>query len=234
MKTAFVIGGSSGLGLSIAQRLLIKNFKVVCISRNKPPTSHPNLFHHFEDLLDPTQLRIELLFKEFPNPDLLCFAQRYRRSGDPCSLDEYNVMVRSTALIIEKALSIRTVKPGDHPLRVVIIGSTYSLSAGFDQGWSYHAAKSAQSAIVRYFSVSHCGRIIINMVSPPTYVKNNTDAYWSTTSKNERWTSASSLPLITVKQVAEAVCTILLDESVCISGNNILSDYGLANLYFDQ
>ena len=234
MKTAVVIGGSSGLGLSIVESLLTKEIKVVCISRTKPHISHPNLFHYLEDLLDLTQFRTQLIFKEHPDPDLLCFAQRYRNSGDTCPIEEYNVMVRSTALIIEQALATRTVNSGDSPLRSVIIGSTYSSSAGFDQGWSYHAAKSAQAAIVRYFATSYCGRIIINMVSPPTYVKENAAAYWSSTTKNKRWISVSSLPLITVKQVAEAVCTVLLNESHCISGNNILSDYGLSNLYFDQ
>lgn len=234
MKTAVVIGGSSGLGLSIVKRLLTKHLQVVCISRTKPLVSHPNLIHFSEDLLDLTKLRAQLIFKEYPNPDVLCFAQRHRDSGDICPNDEYNVMVRSTGFIIEQALETRTVDSNKYPLRTVIIGSTYSSSAGFDQGWSYHAAKSAQSAIVRYFAASYCGRIIINMVSPPTYVKDNTETYWSSTTKNQRWISVSSLPLITVKQVADAVCTVLLNESQCISGNNIFLDYGLSNLYFDQ
>ena len=50
MKTYVIIGGSRGIGLSLTQ-LLIKDYKVINVSRSKPNINHENFTHFDADVL---------------------------------------------------------------------------------------------------------------------------------------------------------------------------------------
>lgn len=47
-----IIGGSSGIALHVAQKLLNENNQVTSLCRNTPPFEHPKLYHHFFDVAD--------------------------------------------------------------------------------------------------------------------------------------------------------------------------------------
>ena len=50
MKTYIIVGGSKGIGRAISMKLL-KNHKVINLSRSKPDFNHDNLKHYAVDIL---------------------------------------------------------------------------------------------------------------------------------------------------------------------------------------
>ena len=47
-----LVGGSSGIGLHVAQKLLAENYQVTSLSRSAPSLQHPNFHHHVFDVTD--------------------------------------------------------------------------------------------------------------------------------------------------------------------------------------
>lgn len=54
MKTAIVIGNSSGIGAALTRRLLGQNFEVVGISKSPSPIAHPQYVHTIQDVTEDT------------------------------------------------------------------------------------------------------------------------------------------------------------------------------------
>ena len=118
--------------------------------------------------------------------------------------------------------------------RLVIVGSNYSSMIGKDQDWKYHAIKSSQLSLVKFFSLHSDGNFNINMISPATYIKEGAKEYWDQQQLSKKWQKFPTKGLLTSKQVAFAIINQLIYGDKNISGNNIFIDGGLSNLYPDQ
>ncbi len=245
MKTFLILGGTKGIGLSISKQLANEGHKVFIISRDNYINIEkiPNVKIIKVDLLNLEKQNIDEIFNNHPIFDGICFAQRYRGSykgKSNKSLEEYKVMVDSIAnFIIQFNQHIKKSKNSkniniDKISRLLIIGSTYSTRIGKDQDWSYHSVKSAQLSLVKYFSLNSGGFFNINMLSPGTVVKENSDSFWSDHPKNKHWIEYTSVGLINSKIVAKEAINIMKNSSIYFTGNNVKIDSGLSNLYHDQ
>jgi NAD(P)-dependent dehydrogenase (short-subunit alcohol dehydrogenase family) len=235
MSHYLVFGASRGLGLTIASKILDSGHKISTVSRTK--NQQVNTASHIQrclDLADFTDNQLEDLFRNIPPVDGICFAQRYRPNAFPSSLDEYNISVRSIARILEYVNTNSSVVAPDGSCRAVLIGSTYSSSCGYDQNWSYHAAKHALIGIMRYFSIVRNRHLLVFMVSPPTFMKEGSYSYWATTEKYELWKSSPTRSLPTASSISEVCLQLLYDGSPLLCGINLALDGGMANIYPDQ
>lgn len=55
--TALITGGSKGIGADLAQRLLAKGYRVICLARHMPDWNDPNMTAFEVDLLDPDAVK---------------------------------------------------------------------------------------------------------------------------------------------------------------------------------
>ena len=117
---------------------------------------------------------------------------------------------------------------------ITISVEMFTKFAGYDQDWSYHAVKSAQEGLVRYFAIRSNGRFNINMISPPTYMKNDTEQYWKKTLKYEIWQNLPPLNLPDASMIAEICSMFLIDSNKYVNGQNLVCDGGASYLYIDQ
>ena len=242
MKKFLVFGGSKGIGLSLSKLLLKEGHRVLIVSRNKSNfTCQSRNCEIIElDLLNLKRNIISEIFKNEIQFDGICFAQRYRSNEKIIinkSIEEYKVMVDATAQImiqINEYLAHINNKNYDSFLRILIIGSSYATRVGKDQDWSYHAVKSAQLSLIKYFSINSNGLFNINMLSPGTFIKEGSESFWQDHPKNEHWKKNASLGLIKSSLLAEQALDIMTKSSIYFSGNNINLDAGLSHLYHDQ
>ena len=84
--------------------------------------------------------------------DGVTFAQRYRPiNGIREYLKEIKIMVVAISYFMEALRDYNLSKKGDLKFtRIIVVGSNY-IQSRKDQGWEYHAVKSAQLSLVKYF-----------------------------------------------------------------------------------
>ena len=150
-------------------------------------------------------------------------------------LDEFKAMVEGTAKAIEVFKELLVSRPHQSQLpRIIIVGSTYAERTGYDQGWSYHTAKSSQLALVRYFAVNSKKLYTINLVSPATYKKRGSEEFWENSDKEKHWKRLAPGGLAYIGEIADEITKIITTNATFLSGNNIYLDGGIHNLYHDQ
>ena len=231
-----VVGGSSGLGLAITRKLKSLGHESIVISRSKPDQLDLLGVVHYSLDFEANNFECSLsqVLNEIGQVDAFCFCQRFRPSIPNLASNfilEYKVMVESIYRFLEFYLDYIA----DHQFfNAVIVGSSYSASCGFDQNASYHCVKSAQRALVAYLSVHYTNHLSINLLSPPTFMKPGTNDYWLTTDKYKVWQESMGHSFPQAETIADSIINFLLTINPSLSGNNIMLDYGLSNLYFDQ
>lgn len=244
MQNSLIIGGSNGLGLEIAKRYVErqKEGKAIIVARS---ITEPHTGENVEYVnLDLRTAEIEdferIMLNNWPISSI-CFSQRYRANKDlnenkkSSSASEYDVMVLATSRAIEALRNCYCKNSHDGIFtRIVVIGSTYSVSVGHDQELSYHLCKSGQFALVKFYSLNANGRFNINLLSPATYVKKGAEKYWEKTTKADIWGKLSPKRLARVEEIAEEAVDLMTMSSIFNSGNNIFLDGGTSHLYPDQ
>ena len=244
MKRSIIIGGSSGLGLEISNKLSkSKNYLPIIFSRSDQKLNSlkgPFLYEKCDLLKFSTDDFLKIFKKHLPLSSI-CFCQRYRNNlkvdDNQFNTEEYIVMVQSiaNALIAINSIKDDILNPNnDEFLRIVIIGSTYAERIGYDQNWSYHSCKASQLSLVKYFSLNAKTKYNINLLSPATYIKKGAENYWKKNNKSKIWGNYSINKLATVSEIANAAFNLMSNSSRYINGNNILIDGGINSLYSDQ
>ena len=117
-----------------------------------------NLSNISLDISDFKNIDILDIFKDVEKIDGIIFSQRFRRdrvtSKSEDYIDEYKTTVVATSIIIEAYRKYQQINAKNNVGAIILVGSTYSRSIGFDQDWSYHSCKYAQEALVNYYSVA--------------------------------------------------------------------------------
>ncbi|WP_431135379.1 SDR family NAD(P)-dependent oxidoreductase [Psychroserpens mesophilus] len=160
MKTFIVIGGSRGIGNAIVQ-ILLKNHKVVNISRTKPELSHENL-KHFE---------CDILKNELPEIDaadglVYCPGSINLKPIGRFSLeefrDDYEINVIGAVKAIQKYMNV--IKNGANPS--IVLFSTVAAKLGMPFHASVAAAKSGVEGLVKSLGAELATTLRINAIAP--------------------------------------------------------------------
>ncbi|MBP0444466.1 SDR family oxidoreductase [Roseomonas sp. SSH11] len=162
-RHAVVTGVSSGIGASIAARLLREGWRVTGLSRSAPDRAEPGFAHRAADLSDPASLEAAV---QGLRPDALVHAAGLLRTNGLGALDagDGEAMWRLHVAAAERLanLVVPVMRDGG---RVVLIGSrTATGAAGRSQ---YAATKAAMLALARSWAAELAPRgITVNVVAP--------------------------------------------------------------------
>jgi len=230
-----VLGSSRGLGLCLTQRLLASDHHVSSISRTQIKLASTTRHNHLcLDLAEISDEDLSGLFNQVKPIDGVCFAHRYRPTLSHSYLEDYSTSVIAVAKLLDYIdRHPAVVNPGSS-CRALLIGSSYSSFSGYDQDWSYHANKHALLGLLRYFSTVSSDHLLVFMVSPPTYMKEGSLDYWTTTTKYEVWKSSPARSMPSVSLVVDVCKQLICEGSPLLSGQNLILDGGMSNLYPDQ
>lgn len=231
-QQAVIIGGTRGLGATITQNFLARNFNVTTVGRSAQSSQpHASAERHYQldvELLDDLSAFVNYVRDGAPLKYLV-FAQRYRGAGDPWA-GELNVGPRATMRIVEALKDV--FEPGADQA-ITVISSVYSYATGSTQGIGYHVSKAALNQLTRFYAATLGRRgIRVNAVVPMTYLKQDAPDWKHEQSERYReFVPLGRMP--TVNEVADVADFLSSEKSSFVSGQCITVDGGTSCIWHE-
>lgn len=237
-KHSILIGGTKGVGLELAAILSAQGQYVTAVGRSAatfPSVDSAVRIEAFPGDVERIDELLESLHKQVNDKgrlSSLVFLQRYRGAGDTWQ-GELNVAVTATKSLIE-GLADLFAEDGDRS--IVIIASVATDLIARNQSLGYHVSKSALRQLARFYAVKLGGKgIRVNVVSPCTFVKKESAAYYEgQTALRDLY--ARIVPLGrwgTAKEVAQTAAFLCSSQASFITGQEIVVDGGLSLMLQD-
>ena len=230
-KNILVVGGSSGIGLSLVKTLALKGATVYNISRTEHPDWPPGIRHLSLDVLDDLSAIADFLPEQLHG---LVYSvgsitlKPFHRLTEEDFLNDYKVNVLGAARTIQQ--SVKHLKNAA-ATSIVLISSVAAKT-----GLPYHASVAAAKAAVEGLGLSLAAefaaqQIRVNVVAPS--LTDTPLAKNLLNSAEKREASANRHPLSKVGQpddISSMIAFLLSDESNWITGQVIGVDGGLGKL----
>jgi len=230
-KNILVVGGSSGIGLSLVKTLLENNASVYVISRTKPADLPESVSHLQADVTGDLEAISGFL------PDQLhglvysvgsINLKPFNRLTPDDFLNDYRINVLGAARIIQHAMKPLKNAAG---ASVVLISSVAA-----NTGLPYHASISAAKGAVQGLAISLAAelagqKIRVNVVAPS--LTDTPMAQNLLSSPEKREASAKRHPLAKYGQpqdISKSIAFLLSDDSNWVTGQIIGIDGGLGKL----
>lgn len=224
MKTYIVIGGSRGIGNALV-KILLKNHKVINISRSQPKVSDKNLIHHNCDVLKDELPEIEAADGLVYCPGSINLKPIGRFSLDEFR-DDYEINVIGAVKSIQAYLKI--LKNGKHPS--IVLFSTVAAKLGMPFHASVTAAKSGVEGLVKSLGAELATSLRINAIAPTV---TNTDLA-SKLLRNDKMIENITerhpmKKILEPQEVADMAKFLLSEKSSAFSGQVFEMDYGIVS-----
>ncbi|WP_031527718.1 SDR family NAD(P)-dependent oxidoreductase [Dyadobacter crusticola] len=230
-KNILVVGGSSGIGLSLVKMLHENNALVYVISRTKPADFPEGIKHLQADMTGNLDAVSGFLPEQLHG---LVYSvgsinlKPFNRLTSDDFLNDYRLNVLGAALMVQHALKQLKNAAG---ASVVLISSVAA-----NTGLPYHASISAAKGAVQGLAISLAAelaaqRIRVNVVAPS--LTDTPMAQTLLSSPEKREASAKRHPLAKFGQpedVSRAIAFLLAEDSSWITGQVIGIDGGLGKL----
>jgi NAD(P)-dependent dehydrogenase (short-subunit alcohol dehydrogenase family) len=231
-KHILIVGGTSGIGKIVALSFAKKCRLVSVIGRRKSNVlEKTNIRQYSSDITDTEKLpeTIQTILEEGGKISHLIFFQRYRDKKQNWD-GELETSLTATKNIIE--LTIDNFD-GCKDKSIVIISSVIARFVAFEQPLSYHVVKAGLNQLVRFYAVSlGKKRLRINSVSPAAVMKDRAKDYYKKNNELEDlYRKLIPLGRIgTPEDIFGVVSFLCSEESIYITGQNIIVDGGLSLL----
>lgn len=226
-KNYLIIGGNSGIGKSLATRLIAKNYAVILASRNG--TSDPGIKSIVYD-----SLRDELKSESLPEHlDGLVYCpgsinlKPFHRISDQEFLDEFNINVLGAIRTIRSVLPL--LKKSEHAS--IVLFSTVAVQQGMSFHSSIASAKGAIEGLTRSLAAELAPKIRVNAIAPS--LTNTPLAGKLLASDDKKKASDERHPLKRIGEaddIAALASFLLSADSSWITGQIIHADGGLSAL----
>ncbi|MCK7591257.1 SDR family oxidoreductase [Subsaxibacter sp. CAU 1640] len=222
MKTYIIIGGSKGIGRSIVNSLVKEN-KVINISRNAPDLEHKNLTHHSIDVLNDELPEIENADRLVYCPGSINLKPFNRLSIEEFKSD-FEINVLGAVKVIQKYLDI--LKSGQNPS--ILLFSTVASKLGMPYHASIATAKSGVEGLVKSLGAEFAPNVRINAIAPTVTDTELASKLLRNEKMIENITERHPLKrFLDPKEVAEMATFLLSDKATSISGQVFEMDCGI-------
>lgn len=230
-KNYLVAGGSSGIGLSLVNKLSEEGHHVLVISRTAQTLSHlPNVVHLQKDLLTD-----DVLEGELPEAlDGLAYCpgsinlKPFRSLKTEAFLADFQINVLGAVKVLQAAQ--KALKKAETPASVVLF-STVAVGQGMPFHSSIAAAKGAVEGMARSLAAEWAPNIRVNCIAPSLTDTPLAKRLVSTPEKKEANAQRHPLKRIGTPEDIAALAQFLLSEnSSWMSGQVIGLDGGMSTL----
>ena len=229
-----VVGGTKGIGRTIAQRLAEEGHTVSVIGRSTPSGTgdeQPMTLKFWSaDAADSAALDralADILASQGPVSGVVLL-QRFRGEGDDW-MGEIATSLTATRRLLDWAGEHLDDRGGGKA--VVVVSSIAASFIASEQPVSYHMAKAAVAQMVRYYAVSLGAKSIrVNAISPGTTVKGESKAFYAGHPELEQL-YRDIIPLGrmgTADDVADVALFLLSGRASFLTGQNIVLDGGVS------
>lgn len=228
MKKIVIIGGTKGIGFSIAKRFA-KQHIVTVVGRRPPTESFKNIDYVRIDLLNAAEIYDTMaeIRESLGKIHYLLFFQRFRSDKDPWE-GEIQVSLSATKTIIE----IMEDSFDENEASIVLTSSVNSTLISNHLPVGYHVAKAGLVQMARYYStqLGHKG-IRVNSLSLGTIFKEETKKYLlnNTSFMKFHLEQAPLRRVGTVEDVANVVEFLCCAKSSFVTGQDFALNGGVSN-----
>lgn len=160
MKTYVIIGGSRGIGLSLTQ-LLLKDYKVINVSRSKPNINHENFTHFDADVLTDNLPEVEAC-----DGLVYCPGSINLKPIGRLKLEDFREDFEINVIGAVKAVQsyLPKLKSGTNP--AIVLFSTVAVKLGMPFHASVAAAKAGVEGLTKSLGAELAPTIRVNAIAP--------------------------------------------------------------------
>lgn len=228
MKNILIIGASSGIGLSLAQKLTAENYNVFGTYRNTELESSPNLEVHHLDVekdfnLDFLPEQLDGLVYCPGSINLKPFA----RIKPEAFISDLNLQVVGAIKVIQAC--IPRLKKSDNPS--ILLFSTVAVKAGYNFHTQVSVSKGAIEGLTKSLAAEFAPKIRVNAIAPS--LTDTPLAAKLLNSDQKREANAERHPLKrigTAQDIAAMGKFLLSEEASWITGQIIHIDGGMSSI----
>ena len=229
-KYFLIVGGSSGIGLALTNRLAAEGNKVFVLSRNLNQLQlNENIEYHTFDVLDDSQ--------SFPviNHEISGLAycpgsinlKPFKSLKEQDYVDDFKINALGAVKVINQYLpNLKKVEKSS-----IILFSTVAVQTGMPYHASVAMVKGAIEGLIRSLAAEFAPKIRVNAIAPSLTDTPLASKLLSNDEKKEA--SAKRHPLNSVgkaEEIANAAYYLLSDESSWVTGQILHVDGGMSSL----
>lgn len=227
-KNILIIGGSSGIGLALAE-LISPNNNIYIASRSKESLSHLNLNHiTFDattDELDVSQLPEKLDgFVYCPGSINL---RPFKGLKTEAFINDFEINVMGAVKSLKAVLNL--LNSGENAS--VVFFSTVAVQTGMPFHSSIAASKGAIEGLTRSLAAEFAPKIRVNAIAPSIVNTPLASKFLNNEAKLEKANERHPLGRVgSAKEIAQATIFLLSEESSWMTGRILQLDGGIGNL----
>tara|TARA_B100000780_G_scaffold248986_1_gene194539 strand:+ start:1506 stop:2207 length:702 start_codon:yes stop_codon:yes gene_type:complete len=227
-KNILIIGGSSGIGLALAE-LISPNNNIFIASRSKESLSHLNLNHiTFDattDELDVSQLPEKLDgFVYCPGSINL---RPFKGLKTEAFINDFEINVMGAVKSLKAVLNL--LNSGENAS--VVFFSTVAVQTGMPFHSSIAASKGAIEGLTRSLAAEFAPKIRVNAIAPSIVNTPLASKFLNNEAKLEKANERHPLGRVgSAKEIAQATIFLLGEESSWMTGRILQLDGGIGNL----
>ena len=227
-KNILIIGGSSGIGLALAEQLAPHN-KVFVASRSGDAVQHLDIQHisydATQDDLDTSQLPEEL------HGFIYCPGSINLRPFKGLKLEafqsDFEVNVLGAVRSLKSVLSHLSASGN----AAVVLYSTVAVQTGMPFHSSVAASKGAIEGLTRSLAAEFAPKIRVNAIAPSLVDTPLASKFLNNEAKMDKANERHPLGRVgSAKEIAQATTFLLGEESSCMTGRVLQLDGGIGNL----
>jgi 3-oxoacyl-[acyl-carrier protein] reductase len=229
-KYFLIVGGSSGIGLALTNRLAAEGNKVIVLSRNQNQLQlNENIEHHKLDVLDQAQ-SFPVLDQEFSGlaycPGSINL-KPFKSLKEQDYVDDFKINALGALKVINQYLpNLKKVDKSS-----IVLFSTVAVQTGMPYHASVAMAKGAVEGLTRSLAAEVAPKIRVNCIAPSLTDTPLASKLLSSDEKKE--VSAKRHPLNSVgkaEEIVNAAYYLLSDESSWVTGQILHVDGGMSSL----
>jgi NAD(P)-dependent dehydrogenase (short-subunit alcohol dehydrogenase family) len=225
MKEILVIGGSSGIGKSIVEKLLRKN-QVVHATYNQNPTDKVN-FHHLDVMQD--ELNLDFVPEELHGlvycPGSINLKPFHRIKPEEFAAD-LQLQTIGAIRVIQAVLPKLKAGKGS-----IVLFSTVAVQQGFNFHTQVAVSKGAIEGLTRSLAAEFAPAIRVNCIAPSLTDTPLAERLLSSDQKREANAERHPLKRIgTSEDIANAAAYLLSDDSSWVTSQILKIDGGMSSI----